>query len=326
MTMINPWDEYIKSHPESHILQTPQWGELKSAFGWQSDYALTGEAGAQILFRPLPLGFNLAYLPKGPVGHPDKFFWSEVDRVCKSHRAVFLKVELDAWDDDHDVLPRHWIPSSHTIQPRRTILLDLSGTDEDVLARMKQKTRYNIRLAYKKDVVVRKSADIDAFSRLMEVTAERDEFGVHDADYYRKAYELFHPQGMCELFLAEFEHEPIAGVIVFARGQRAWYFYGASDNAHRNRMPNYLLQWEGIRWAKSLGCKVYDLWGIPDEDEAVLEQHFLDRSEGLWGVYRFKRGFGGMIRRAAPTYDRVFRPLLYTAYTIGLRLTRRGAE
>jgi peptidoglycan pentaglycine glycine transferase (the first glycine) len=179
---------------------------------------------------------------------------------------------------------------------------------------MKQKCRYNIRLAEKKGMTVRSWDDIESFHAMMQVTGGRDGFGVHSFDYYRRAYELFHPTGGCELLVAEFEGRPLAALMVFAHGRRAWYVYGASNDKERNRMPTYLLQWEAIRWAKARGCKEYDLWGVPDENEDVLEADFESRHDGLWGVYRFKRGFGGEIRRAAQALDRVYNPLLYKFY------------
>ncbi|MBN2146769.1 MAG: peptidoglycan bridge formation glycyltransferase FemA/FemB family protein, partial [Anaerolineales bacterium] len=123
-----------------------------------------------------------------------------------------------------------------------------------------------------------------------------------------------HPRGNCELLIAEFDHEPLGALMVFTRGKRAWYFYGASSDLHRDRMPNYLLQWEAMRWARSQGCTEYDLWGVPDANLTTLEKQFTERSDGLWGVYRFKRGFGGELRRAASAWDRVYNSLLYRFY------------
>ena len=204
--------------------------------------------------------------------------------------------------------------SLHNIQPPRTIIIDTRGSEEEILARMKQKTRYNIRLAQKKGVTVRAWNDIESFHKMMLVTGGRDSFGIHSLEYYRRAYELFHPAGMCELLVAEYEGKPLAALMVFGRGRRAWYFYGASTDEERNRMPTYLLQWEAIKWAKARGCEEYDLWGVPDEDEATLEANFETRRDGLWGVYRFKRGFGGELKRAVQAMDRVYNPLLYWAY------------
>ena len=153
---------------------------------------------------------------------------------------------------------------------------------------------------------------------MMEVTGERDEFGVHTGEYYRRAYQLFHHQddqkNMCELLIASYQGTPLAGLMAFATGQRAWYLYGASNNKERNRMPTYLIQSAAIQWARQRGCTEYDLWGVPDYDEDTLEAQFSERSDGLWGVYRFKRGFGGELKRSAGAYDKVYRPLLYKAY------------
>jgi lipid II:glycine glycyltransferase (peptidoglycan interpeptide bridge formation enzyme) len=89
---------------------------------------------------------------------------------------------------------------------------------------------------------------------------------VHSLEYYQTAYDLFHPRGECELLLAEYETQPLAAVMIFTKANRCWYFYGASDNKYRELMPTYLLQWEAMRWARSMGCDVYDLWGVPDYD------------------------------------------------------------
>ncbi len=310
------WSVFLARHPAAHILQTAAWGELKSAFGWQAERVVAGEAGAQILFRRLPLGFTLAYIPRGPIGAPNPEFWAEIDAICRSRRAVFLKVEPDIWEEEHAEIPQGFRPSPHSIQPRRTVVINLQGSEEELLARMKQKTRYNIGLAEKKGVIVRPWEDIAGFSKMMDVTAARDEFGVHSEAYYRKAHELFHSAGTCELLVAEYEGKPLAALMAFARGPRAWYFYGASTNEERNRMPTYLLQWEAMRWARAKGCTEYDLWGVPDEDESQLEAQFEARSDGLWGVYRFKRGFGGTVKRAASAIDRVYISPLYTAYKV----------
>jgi lipid II:glycine glycyltransferase (peptidoglycan interpeptide bridge formation enzyme) len=148
----------------------------------------------------------------------------------------------------------------------------------------------------------------------MVITGERDGFGVHNKNYYKLAYELFHPSSKCELFFAEYKDELIGAIMVFSSGKRAWYLYGASSDAHRQRMPNYLLQWKAIQWARQNGCEYYDLWGIPDEKIDKLETEFTSRSGGLWGVYRFKRGFGGQIQRSLGPWDRVYSPVLYKTF------------
>ena len=163
---------------------------------------------------------------------------------------------------------------------------------------------------------------IDGFYKMIQVTGGRDGFGVHSLEYYRRAYELFHPTGMCELLVAEFENKPLAALMVFARGKRAWYIYGASNDEERNRMPTYLLQWEAMRWARAKGVEEYDLWGVPDEDEATLEAQFENRNDGLWGVYRFKRGFGGELKRAAQAMDKIYNPLFIPTLSLAFGRTR----
>jgi len=153
--------------------------------------------------------------------------------------------------------------------------------------------------------VVSNTSDIGAFHRMMLVTGSRDRFGVHSPEYYRRAYELFHPRGECELLVAEFQGEPLAALMVFARGSRAWYFYGMSTDKHKEKMPNYLLQWQAMCLAKSKGCDSYDLWGAPDE--------FIE-TDRLWGVFRFKQGLGGTVQRTIGAWDYVPRKGLYFLY------------
>jgi peptidoglycan pentaglycine glycine transferase (the first glycine) len=310
---LTDWNRYLSKYPNAHLLQTGVWGELKSAFGWKPVRFVSGDAGVQILFRKLPLGFTIGYIPKATV---DQSLLSEIELLCKQNHAIFLKNEPDLWGDSP--LPKgegtRVRVSPHNIQPPRTIIVDIRGTEDDILARMKQKTRYNIRLAEKKGVTIRAWNDIEAFHKMMLLTGGRDKFGVHSLEYYRRAYELFHPKGMCEILVAEYEGKPLAGLFVARNGNRAYYLYGASTDDERNRMPAYLLQWEAMKWAKADGCEEYDLWGVPDEDEATLEASFETRHDGLWGVYRFKRGFGGELKRAAQAMDRVYNPMLYWAY------------
>jgi peptidoglycan pentaglycine glycine transferase (the first glycine) len=194
-------------------------------------------------------------------------------------------------------------------------LLIYSGSEEQILANMKQKTRYNIKLARRKGVVIREICDIGIFYELMQVTSERDAFGVHSKSYYDRALNLFAPSGNCALFCAEFDGQPLAGLMVFSNGERAWYFYGASSNQLRHLMPTYLLQWKAMQWAKLQGCVQYDLWGVPDEPHDILESEFLKRKDNLWGVYRFKRGFGGQLKRSVHAWDRVYNPFLYKLYS-----------
>lgn len=321
MELLSPqeWEHFISEHAKAHILQTSSWGALKSGFGWFPRFIRQGNTGAMVLFRPLPLGLSIAYVPRGPVGRENwDELWPALDELCQQKKALFLRVEPDIWEPVNSnfivkQLPG-FIQTDQTIQPPRTIMIDLDASEDDLMMAMKSKTRYNIRLAERKDVVVRQSADVKTFHKMMLTTGNRDEFGIHSYEYYQRAYDIFSLKDACVLLIAEYQSQPLAGLMAFAQGDTAWYFYGASTNQERNRMPTYLLQWEAMLWAKNKGCKYYDLWGVPDYPEETLENQFIDRSDGLWGVYRFKRGFGGELQRTIGAWDRIYRPGFYKLY------------
>ena len=321
------WEQFLQKNPDAHILQTSRWGELKAQYGWIPKWVLAGNSGAQILIKKIPLGFSFAYIPKGPVGNNWDQLLSEIDRICELNKTIFLKVEPNIWVDELEgkeaSLLKGFIKSPQPIQPTRTIIVDIQGKEDEILARMKQKTRYNIRLSFRKGVLVKQSDDIDVFFKLIQTTGQRDSFSVHSLDYYRKAYDLFSSDNECVLLIAEHENQPLAAMMVFARGKTAWYFYGASANRGRNLMPTYALHWEAIRWARARGCVQYDLWGVPNQDLEILEAEFMNRNDGLWGVYRHKRGFGGVLKQSIGSWDRVYKPVLYRLYKIWVTRAQR---
>ncbi|MBE3559648.1 MAG: peptidoglycan bridge formation glycyltransferase FemA/FemB family protein [Ktedonobacteraceae bacterium] len=326
------WDSFINAHMGGHLLQSWDWGELKAHTGW---WPLrlglwdreTGEmaAAAQLLRRsaphlPLWLG-HLAYIPRGPVidwSHPDlcSAFFRQLDDYLSGHGALALWLEPDEEAGTPagelvgkrlDALP---VQPVRAVQPVRTIVVDLAPAEEELLAKMKEKWRYNIRLAMRKGVTVRVAAseqDVYAWYRLLSVTAERDRFGIHTVDYYLRAWQMLTVQDRARLLLAEYDGQVLAGIFVSCFARQAIYLYGASSNEQRNLMPNYLLQWEAMRWSKQKGAATYDLWGIPETDAP---------EEAMAGVYRFKSGWGGRIIRFVGAYERVYHPLL-------MRLARR---
>jgi lipid II:glycine glycyltransferase (peptidoglycan interpeptide bridge formation enzyme) len=335
------WNSFVAASPAGHLLQSWQWGQLKAAFGWQAVRVGVedGErlvAGAQVLFRCLPPSFpylSIAYVPKGPILDFDNQEISEallsaIHCLARQKRAMLLKIEPELPHSPSVVRQLQacgFRPSPQTIQPRSTIHIDLRADLDEILARMKSKTRYNVRLAGRKGVLVREGTadDLPIFYRLVELTGKRDGFAVHSRGYYETAYRLFVPPGndrnssLARLFLATYHDKVIAGLMVFAFGQRAWYMYGASSDRERKRMPNHLLQWQAIRWARERGCLTYDLWGIPDEvgeEPGKYKRTVTDRQGGLWGIYRFKQGFGGQVVRYVGAYDYVYRPALAWLY------------
>ncbi|HEY89527.1 MAG TPA: peptidoglycan bridge formation glycyltransferase FemA/FemB family protein [Thermoflexia bacterium] len=332
------WDAFVAEFPGSSILQTTCWGRLKADFGWNWEIVALGRkraptAGALVLYKQLPLKLGtIAYVPRGPlVAWDDEAQLSallqNISASARRHRAWALWMEPERLDKPviRQQLPAFGFRSSPThIQPPRTILVDLAVSEEEILTRMKSKTRYNIRYAERQGITVRQGSVEDAalYYGLMAKTGQRNEFGIHSETYYRRVLELFLPPGNAALLIAEVEAEPVAAIIVFTWGEKAWYMYGASADQHRNKMPTYALQWAAIKWAQARGCTTYDLWGVPDYNEEILEDEFTERSDGLWGVYRFKRGFGGQVVRFAGLWEKVLNPLYPLARKAQQRASR----
>ncbi|HYO88909.1 MAG TPA: peptidoglycan bridge formation glycyltransferase FemA/FemB family protein, partial [Candidatus Limnocylindrales bacterium] len=229
------WDAFVAAQPNAHILQSAGWLTLKSAFGWSGAHvALTAGdrilAGAQVLFKPLPFRLGTAaYLGMGPYcSDPalEPALWQAIDALAKQHGAALLKWEpgLVPEDAEPDYAALRFRPSPQTVQPPRTILIDLADGEDAILARMNQGTRRKIRQSQKAGLRVWEASrdDVTLFTGMMQTTGARNAFGVHAAEYYALAYDLFVP-GSAALFLAAHEGDPLAGVMAFAAGKTAWY-------------------------------------------------------------------------------------------------------
>ncbi len=319
----NEWTSAVLQLPNAHILQSWEWGSFKEHYGWTPTRLLfcdsaSPRAAAQVLRRPLPrTPFGVLYVPKGPVlDYDDHTLGQEtlaaLEQVGRAQRAIFVKIDPDlapgapggGWTSRAG-----WRPSGEQIQFRNTVLLSLDPSEDRLLAVMKPKTRYNIRVAQKRGVRVELGAraEMPLFYEMYAETSARDGFLIRPFGYYAHAWGEFIDRGHAQMFLARLGDETLAGLILFVFGRRAWYFYGASRSARREAMPNYLLQWEAIRWAKAKGCSVYDFWGAPDT---------LDARDPMYGVYRFKEGFGGKFSPHIGALDYVINRPLYLLYAV----------
>ncbi|RPJ24335.1 MAG: peptidoglycan bridge formation glycyltransferase FemA/FemB family protein [Chloroflexi bacterium] len=305
-------------------------------------------AAALIMKKTIPQGgmsarLSILYAPKGPL-----LDWTneslrsrvlnDLQAIAKKQSAIFLKVDPDVVlgtgvpSSKEDVIDQHgqavmselqrrgWRYSSDQIQFKNTVLIDLSASEDELLRRMKQKTRYNVRLAEKKGVALRigKQEDLGMLYKMYAETSVRDGFVIRDEGYYRTVWALFMSGAessmindqwsapSAEPLIAEVAGEPVAAIFVFYFAGRAYYVYGMSRAAHREKMPTYLLQWEAMRRAKAKGCTVYDLWGAPE---------VFDESDSMWGVYRFKEGLGGKVVRTLGAWDFAPNPFWYKLYS-----------
>ncbi len=318
------WDDFVAASECCNITQSYEWGELGPHLGGEALYAgvLDDEgrlcAAMLVLIFPLPvLRLPFFYAPRGPIiDDPNSpaltVLLNFVKAEAKKRGAVMLKVEPSVPDGDTcwlTALRKHnFRPNPYATHIRHEWVLNLQPDEKTILAGMKEKWRYNIRLAGRKGVTVRRGegqADLDTFYRIYQTTSERDQFFIHSKAHYEDVMRLYSQGDRAALFLAEYEGEAIAGIIVLRLGRWSWYMYGASSNEYRNLMPNHLLQWTGMQWAKAHGCWYYNFRGIPD----VLEE-----GQELWGVYVFKRGFGGYPIRFLETHDLVYSPVIYEVY------------
>lgn len=315
------WDAFVARSPLGHLLQSSLWGQFKARYGWEIQRAAITEndeivAGAQVLLRRTPLG-GIAYMPRGPVVDAEQPQWVSlllraVQARMKRQGAVFLKMEPN-FPEARWLSELRFRPAAQWIQPLASIIVDLTPDLDAIAAAQKPKTRYNIGLAARRGVEVRSASkdELGSFYALLQLTAARDRFRIRPLRYYRDFLDVAGQHA--QLFLASYQGETLAGMIVVCFGSEAIYLYGASSDSQRQLMPNHLLQWEAMKWAKAQECARYDLWGIPPEATGGEEEPSASDQggHGMWGVYRFKLGFGGRVVRYAGSYDYVCSPLKY---------------
>lgn len=320
------YEAFVASHPQGHILQTFAWGKVKQRTGWKPFCLLFLENGfpkgaVLLLKRRFPyLKKSIFYAPRGPVIAPEKkelweFFLKTVRCLAQAEGAVLLKIDLDLpvteeafqlFLKEKGFRPSPQMPETKEgfggLQPRYVMRLDLCPSQEELFRAFHPKVRYNIRLAQRKGVEVKKDCvreDISIFYQLLQETTARDNFLVRKEEYFYSLWDELVTRGYARLFLAFYQGKPVAGTLGFLLGKKAWYVYGASSSTHREVMPNHLLQWEMITWAKENNCQLYDLRGVPGK---------LSEDNPLYGLYRFKKGFNATYTVLIGEYDLAFSP------------------
>ena len=326
------WNDFVAASACCNITQSYEWGELAPHLGAEPlRVGVVDDNGSLcavmliLISRAPMLQRTYFYAPRGPViDDPDSpaltVLLNFVKVEARKRNAFMLKVEPSILDGDTRWLAalgrRGFRKNPYATHIRHEWVLDIRPDEKALLGAMKEKWRYNIRLAARKGITVRRGAgqaDLDTFYRLYETTSERDQFFIHNKSHYQDVMRLYGESDSAALFLAEYEGRAIAGTIVLRLGHWSWYMYGASSNEERERMPNHLLQWTGMQWARNHDCWYYNFRGIPD---------ILEEGQELWGVYVFKRGFGGYAMRSLETHDLIYQPLVYEAYRKLLELKR----
>lgn len=335
------WNTFLTSQPRGHMLQSYDWGELTQYLGGcvyhlgaLEDGRLVGAMLLSVSPVPLPssvpgIRYNWLYCTRGPtVERPDSpalaALVAYAHRIAKKERAVVLRVEPNIADDDPHM--DAWLAAYHklgfqtnpiSVQARRSWVLDITPDADKLLADSKMTWRQNVRVAERKGVIIREATcdtDFDKYYDLLTITSERDAFFIQSKDHHKEIWHHFATKGDAVLYIAEHEGQALAAKMLIRFGDWCWDMYGASSNEKRNLKATYLLQYRCFLWAKSRGCHFFDFCAIPE---------ILEPGEEMWGVYEFKKGFGGFSRLNMSTQDYVYRPLIYHAWRKMVEL-RRG--
>jgi peptidoglycan pentaglycine glycine transferase (the first glycine) len=340
------WNTFISETSTGHICQIYEWSEHSEDVAARQKAMHVGVmdndrlVGAMLLVCSQVRGVPrpLYYAPRGPVvAEPDspilKTLMDGAADLVRKAGGFAIRIEPNIVEGD-----LRWInafkklgykQTHHTVQWRNVWVLDIRPSEHDLLYNngMKETWRYNIGLAQRKKIIIREGhgdADLDMFYEMYTETAKRQGFYLYAKSVLREMLACYTPETAARdntaemvMFIAEYEQEPLAVITVACHGHWAWYMHSATGMKHRNLKPNYLLQWTAFKWAKERGVWFYDFRGIPE---------ILEPGQEMYGVYDFKRGFGGHARCVIPTMDKIINPLFYYPYTMGVDLNKRLQE
>ena len=284
-------------------------------------------SGYQLTIHPVPRAkYTVGYLPRGPM--PDKAMIETLEKIGRDKKTIFFRIEPNV--EQSEAINRRlkvcgFRPSPRPFFYQHTFLIDLTKSEDELLKQMKQKTRYNIRLAQKRGVKVSEDNSDEVFAtylRLLQETTARQKFYAHTSDYHQKMWQVLKPAGMAYLLKAEYQKQILATWILFKFNDVLYYPYGASSSEHRNLMANNLMMWEAIKFGKKLGCQIFDLWGCLGPDP--------NPHDPWYGFHRFKEGYGGRLIELVGSFDLILYEKPYKLYNLVdslrwrfLRLKRR---
>lgn len=310
----------------NHPLQSWEWGEFRKKTGIEvirlGVFDETEiKSGYQLTIHSFPkLPYNIVYFPKGPM--PDEVMLNTLRKIGQEKKAIFIKLEpnVGGFYDQRGASAKKEISNfllvngcrpGRPLFTRFTFWLDLTKDENQILAEMKPKTRYNIRLSQRHGVEVVEDNSLEAFEaylKLLEETTRRQHFYAHTPLYHRLLWETLAPTDIYHLFLAKYKGEVLAAYIFFVFNRVLYYPYGASTRSHKEVMAPYALFWEAIKFGKKKGCKTFDMWGTPGPNP--------NPSNPWFGFHRFKEGFGAKLVEFIGTYDLVLNPLFYSLFNL----------
>jgi peptidoglycan pentaglycine glycine transferase (the first glycine) len=309
-------ENFITSYNHAQFLQSTEWGDFQQSEGRKVFNLFAENTSALIIENNLYKNLSYLYCPRGPIGKINEKFLDEIIGLAKKQKSIFFRFEPQNEEQLSLFKKNFLVKKTLPIQPKTTLISDIIQNEDEILSKMHAKTRYNIRLAEKKDVVIEKFSGsdkniaLDNFIALLSQTSSRDNFGLHPASYYKK---LLANIPFVKLYMAKYQDQYIAGILLTFFGDTCTYLHGASSNEHRNVMSPYLLQWTAIKDAKLANLKYYDFWGIAPND---------DPKHPWAGITRFKKGFGGEVINYPGTYDLVLNKFWYSLYAL-IRKVRR---
>jgi len=331
------WDEIVKFSAGGSFLQSWAWGEVQERFGTKIWRLEENGAVALVLKREIAGGQSWLYVPRGPAyakaspyakasedksaGEASQNLLKKIIDLGREQKSLFIKIEPSEVPGDE------WRKADQDVQPKHSLILDLTKSEEELLTDMHQKTRYNIRLAEKKGVRVNfdsSEASLNRFLKLNKDVSARGTFNFHPDNYYRAMWEVLGSSGRLKIAVAEYEGEVLAAHILISFGDTVTYAHGASSSSRRELMAPHWLQWESIKRAKTAGYKKYDFFGVapPVAPPAAEAMGGTDASHPWSGITRFKEGFGGERVEYPGAYDLVLNKPGYWLYTAARRMQR----
>ena len=308
---VQHWDELVVATGQPHVLQSAGWGELRAATGWSVRRFVLDGGVAQVLLKPLPLGLSVAYAPRGPLVAPERLAdaIAALRDALARERCASLLCDPEAPDDPQvrASLGRSGVRASPVfVQPRRTLLMDLSKSDDELFAAMRKKTRQYIHKAERAGVVTEEKRDLDRFMKVLSAVAVRDRFAIRSRDYFERLLAAFGDRAL--LMFARVGDDDAGAMLLVRMADRAWELYGGWSGAHAEARPFYLLKWRAMLRMRQLGVRRYDMWGLAEGAD-----------DPLVGVENFKLGYGGEVVAWIGALETPVRRMLYPLWQLAAR-------